>query len=336
MSENPFMVVCDSDRQYCIRLSEYIRRNLSLSFGIEAYTDCEALKEFSRENEVSLLVISGSMAKELRDDLGHISRNTLILTDGSKTTFDQKSVRSISKYVPARDIVDAILDVCEEKASDFKGFSVKGAENKTRVIGFYTPLSRSGQTTFAVHMGEKLSEKGRSLLLSFESFSAITEVFEGSKNGDITDLLYLAECDEEEFLIHLEKIRQKRNGLDMIPPPKMAMQIRELSAERLNKLLRLLSEKGGYEYILLDLKDYPEDFFDILSMCDCIYTIGRNNSRDQYRVALYNKTLLENGYDTVPAKTVKCLLPDVRQVRHYASFVRDYLSRGMEVLGIGA
>ena len=88
--------------------------------------------------------------------------------------------------------------------------------------------------------------------------------------------------------------------------------------------------------MILDLKDYPEGFFEILSMCDVVYTIGRNNSADQYRMGTYNKVLCESGYESVITRTVKCLFPEAQSGLVFRRYMRDLIARGREVLSLGA
>ncbi len=342
---NLIMAVCDADRQYCIRLSEYLRSHLELSFNIQAFTEVSQLRSFTDEQVVSLLVSSDSFFDEFAKETLESDRikNVLVLEQtnsvGIKENEDEHfgaTVHRMSKYVPASEVARKVLDICSMSAEDFEGLGMRGQESECRVIGFYTPISRSGQTTMAIRMGEKLSEMGKTLLLSFESFSSITGQFETDTGENIIDLMYYADCDRDKFCIYLEKMRLSKNGLDYIIPPVTSGEIRQINAIRLKELMKLLSEKGGYKYIILDLKDYPEDFGEILSMCDVVYTIGRNNSRDHYRIASYNKVLSQNGYDSVLASTIKVNLPDARDVNAYNSCIDSKLKEGMEVLTLGA
>jgi hypothetical protein len=335
------MAVVDSDALYCKRLSEYIRSHLKLSFEIEAFTDAERFNEFLDEKEISLLVISESMALRLeKENLGRNCKNIMILDEEGKdmTLEDISEIRvcHVSKYLPASEIVDRILGLCISGAEDFSGLSFAAGENTCRILGFYTPISRCGQTSFAIKMGEALSKKARTLFISFESFSALTSLFEQEAEEDITDLLYFADCERDKFCLYLEKIKRTRNGLDYIAPAKSAMQIKEISYEKIRELTELLAVEAGYEYIIFDMKEYPDGFFEILDMCDVIYTVIRNNSADHYRLGRYTKALGENGYERIITKTMKCMLPDGRDITSYNRYIEDIIIRSREVSGVGA
>ena len=42
----PLLAICDTERDYCRRLDEYLRDHLNLSFEICSFTDTEIFKEF--------------------------------------------------------------------------------------------------------------------------------------------------------------------------------------------------------------------------------------------------------------------------------------------------
>lgn len=338
------MAVFDSDALYCERLSEYLRSHLKLSFEIMSFTEGDKLLEYLDEKEIALLVVSESDACGLkRETLGRNCRNIMILDeDGKNEELEELSISygigifHVSKYLPAAEIVDRVLELCISGAEGFSGLKVKALDSTSKLLGFYTPVSRCGQTSFAIKMGEALARKGRTILLSFESFSAITSLFEQEAEEDITDLLYFADCERDKFCLYLEKIKRTRNGLDFIAPAKTAMQVKEISYEKVRELVELLAREAGYQYILFDLKDYPDGFFEILDMCDIVYTVMRNNSADHYRLGRYEKALLENDYERVLTKSMKCLLPDGRDITAYNRFIEDILIRSREVTGIGA
>lgn len=337
------LTIFDRNRVYCERLSEYLRNNLKLNFDICTFTEAQSFMEFSMQNEISLLIISDSAGELINEDTAGLWKNVVLLSEHSGSeeeskgkAFEGQNILQISKFLPAAEILNKVLGFIYSRAEDFSGIGIKGEKRGCCVIGFYTPISRSGQTTLAVRMGEKLSRKGKSILLSLESYSSIGSMFPDETADDISDLLYYLDCENDRFCIYLEKIKKSRNGLDFVIPAKTSMQIKEVGFEKLKELILHLSNEAGYEYILLDLKDYPDGFFDILSMCDMVYTINRNNSADHYRIGKYNIALSENGYEEVIAKTVKFLLPDIRNPKNYDRFVDALIMEGGEVMSLGA
>ncbi len=334
------LAVYDQSTLYCMRLSEYLRQQLRLSFDIQAFTEKEEFISFMEDEGAALLVASSSAARDVKDVIRDNCRSIVILEEedfrGPMKWDEKDGFFHMSKYLPAGKILEKILEVCMEDPDKFSDLGIKHMGNDCKVIGLYTPLSGSGQTTLAVQMGEQLSKTGKAILISFESFSALTKSFDDEAEQDITDMMYYADCEREKFCLYLEKIKVRKYGLDYIAPAKTAMQIKEMGADKVRDLIRLLANEAGYEYVILDLKDYPDGFFEILSMCDVLYTINRNNSADQYRMGKYNRILCENGYEEVLSKTIRCFFPDDKGVSSYRRYVKELIGKGQEVLSLGA
>ncbi len=334
------LAIFDKSTLYSMRLSEYLREHLQLSFSIQTFTEKEEFLAFLESEEASLLVASSSACSGLEEMIRERCGSVIILEEedfkGPSGWDEGDGFFHMSKYLPAGKILEKILSVCMECSDGFSDLGIRHMENDCKVIGLYTPLSGSGQTTLAVQMAEQLSRTNKTIFISFESFSALTRTFDDEAGQDISDMMYYADCERDKFCIYLEKIKVRKNGVDYIAPAKTAMQIKEMGYEKVREFIALLSKEAGYEYVVLDLKDYPEGFFQILSMCDVLYTINRNNSADQYRMGKYNKVLCENGYEEVLSKTIKCFFPDDCGSASYKKHVGELLKKGQEVLLLGA
>ena len=334
------LAVFDQSTFYAMRLTEYLREHLQLSFSIQTFTEKEEFEAFMETEEVSLLIAGAKSVEGMKNLIREKCEVVLVLEDegfkGPSRWDGDSGFFHMSKYLPAGMILDKILTVCMESSESFSDLTIKHMGDECRVIGLYTPLSGSGQTTLAVQMAEQLARTKKTIFISFESFSALTRSFEDEVQQDITDMMYYADCERDKFCIYLEKIKVRKNAVDYIAPAKTAMQIKEMGYEKVKDLISLLSKEAGYEYVILDLKDYPEGFFEILSMCHVLYTINRNNSADQYRMGKYNKVLCENGYEQVLSKTVRCFFPDDAVGASYKKYVNELIEKGREVLQLGA
>lgn len=327
------LAICDNDKTYCHRLDEYLRGHLNLAFDIFSFTDVDILREFAEKHPISLLMISESMYKCLEKGLVKDGfENIIVLDEGSGGVCEVSSdpgvhLEYISKYQAASKIVDGIIDFCAEAPEDFEGVSTHAKIGKSKIIGFYSPISKCGQTTLAVEMAKKLAASHKVIFLSFESFSPLQAMLGIQCDEDITDLLYYADCERPRFSLYLEKIRENCYGADFIMPARTATQVKDITYQSVKELIELLADSAGYEYVLLDLTEYPEGFFDILQLCDRIYTVTRQVMPDAERVRAYETVLRENGFSEIETKTVKCQLPDIRDRKSYDYFVGELLER---------
>ncbi len=332
------LAICDSNRTYCERLSEYLRNSLNFSFEIISFTEGEKLLAHLENAEVSLLIISHrhyeNLGKEIPQER---TKNIIVLVDDEDTTVPpgDERVRYVSRLLPASEIVRQVIDICTGRPEDFRGIVTRKTDRKCLVTGLYTPIPGCGQQALALSLGEALSGRGKSLLLSFEGFSPLTMLFDAEAKEDLMDLFYHADCNPESFPLHLERMRLNRKGLDIIKPAATPMQLREVTADRVKELISLLSEAAGYENVILDLREYPDSFFEILDLCDVIYMIEGTGSGDQRRISLYNQSLVESGFEDIPEKTVKCRPGDSTGPNGQWN-AGALIRQGLEVTGPGA
>ena len=334
------LAICDEDELYCRRLDEYLRSNLGLGFDIFSFTEFDLMEQFVKKTKIALLMIAESALEGIDDlRLSENVRNVLVLDegfgsgslvceDGECTTGLNK--KYINKYQPASVIVNDIVGFCTEEAEEFTGLSLSAAPGKGSVIGLYSPLSKCGQTTLAVNMAEKLARDAKVIFLSFESFSTLPQMLNLNSDEDITDLIYYADIEAERFGLHLEKIKKSRNGVDYVMPARTAMQIREISCQKLKHLYSLLINECGYDYIVVDLTEYPGEFFDIAALCYRLITITRPFASDQYKLKLFEEVLMQSELEEVREKLVKCQVPDIRDRKSYD----DCVTRLLESEGI--
>ena len=329
------LAICDTDLTYLKRLDEYIRNHINLSFDIHSFTDTKILADFAEKEDVKLLLISDENYWEM-EEAGRLGgfRNILILEEEAKggcfcegDSQGGRLIEHVSKFQPASSIVSAVVDMCASVPDEFSELTLQARIGSSRIIGFYTPLSRCGQTTLAIKMGEQLAEKGKTILLSFESFSNMCGLIKEEPQEDITDLLYYADCEKDKFCLYVERIKRTENGLDYVAPAKTALELKDVTSDRIRELTELLAKEAGYEYILLDISEYPDGFYEILRMCQQVFMVTRQHPSDRYRIRMFESVLDKNGCEDIQGKLVKCQLPDIRDKTSYQVALEQMLSQ---------
>lgn len=331
------LALYDSDEVYCSRLSEYLRSHLNLGFEIHSFTDISILNSFSLLQDISLLIISETGLVSLQNQSDEVRYKNIIVIDEMLSEpmvaedmgdYGSCRIEHVSKFRSASVIADKVMSFVTDERNGFKSLFATGGAERLKVIGFYTPISRCGQTTLALRCGVELAKKGKAVFLSFESYSSLLMMLGQERSEDITDLLYRAECRSEDLCIFLEKIKINHQGLDIIAPAGTAAQIRELDADKIRNLIRLLNTQAGYEYVILDLSEFPEGFFDILQLCDRVFSIVKGSTADVYRFERFSRILAASDYEEVLAKLVRCDPPSLKNPEAYATYI-DELTRGV-------
>jgi hypothetical protein len=312
----------------------YLHNNLKLSFEIFSFTDASILFDFAKEETISLLIISENLFPKFNKmalNEAALFKNILVLDEGTGT-LDEKlpddndiKIVHVSKYQEASRIVDGIIEFCVDSPDEFGGASMKMTMTKGSIYGFYSPINKCGQTTLSREVAKKLSMKGKTIFLSFESFSSLPFMLGALGREDMTDLLYYAECERAKLGIYLEKIKVPKDGVDYILPARTSMQLKSISFEKMKNLLEILTHDMGYENVVLDMTNYPEGFLDILLLCKKIVTIVRENALDNFRQKQYEEVLMDSGYEEIRSKTQKILLPDMRDRRSFEACINSVI-----------
>ncbi len=302
--KKPIMAICDRQPFYTNQLISLFQGKRELPFEVYGFTKEEKLLDFCRENRVALLVISepdyrSELQKEKIDRI-------FLLREGEEGTV-RENVISINKFQPAGTLYREIMKSygeCEN-AVPCRIIGIKDFQ----LIGIYSPVHRTLQTTMALTMGQLLSEKKKTLYLNFECFSGL-EVLMGKKfGGNLTDILYFYECAPEKLPYKLESIVQDMNGLHMIPPADSYEDFKDIQEKEWLEIISRIAAAGGYDVILLDLSEQVRGLFKLLEACDKIYTLIKDDRMAKAKLAQYELLLEKHAGHEILEKTEKCLLP---------------------------
>lgn len=164
------MVLFDREEEYARLLSEFLRRQKELPWEIHTYTKMEELLEREKNGEVTMLVVAESSCMDTLSTLEPACQ--AILNESGTLRFHQ--FPNINKYQEADKVWKELLELYVETVGTQLPFLC--AEYKTKFIGIYSPVHRCLQSSFALTLGQLLSEKHPTLYLNFEHYIGISEL----------------------------------------------------------------------------------------------------------------------------------------------------------------
>lgn len=328
-SEEPVFVLFDREEEYTMNMGEYLKKHTELPWKLKFYTSLDSLLEGEKQSELSMLVVSESSYNEIIKSLKY-DRLVILSEVGFK---EETEAKKIDKYQAAENVMHMLLEIYLEIAGKQPSV-VTGAIN-TFFIGVYSPIKRCLQTTFALTCGELLSEKHKTLYLSFESYSGMRELTALDRETDLSDLVYFLNADIEKFKLHFRSIVKEYGSLDYVAPMKYGQNMTLISQGEWLNLMRKISELGIYDYVVMDLTDNMQGLLEILKYCNKIYTISQNDKYAQSKISQYEMILNEFEYKDVVEKTETFVLPRFRFIPEaldqftrgeLAEYVRDKIS----------
>ncbi len=296
------LVVCDLEVDYAMKLSEYLGKKKNVPFDVHAFTDLSAFADFAGKNRIDILLISEEAHYELRNMIGtfDIKEIRVLAEEVSGESFS--GCKMIYKYQSAEKLLKEVM--CLYAESDERIISGAAMACETKLIGVYSPVKRSLKTSFAMTLGQVLSEKERALYINLEEYSGFNHLMRTSYMTDMSDLMYYISLKKPNFIWKLASIVQSVGGLDYIPPALSPIDIKSISAGQWLEFFEQLS-RCGYKHVILDLGETVDGLYDILRMCSVIFTPVRDDGMSYAKLEQYEALLKNMGYEDVLEKTKK-------------------------------
>ena len=304
--EEIILALCDGEEEYAHLMTEYMERQKNLPWSVHTYTDVSRL--LAQEREADILLVAESA---YRDELKELQPKRLIVLNESGMV-KNKNLRYIDKYQQADQVLRELLCIYLEIAAQV--LPKLGTEGRTGFIGFYSPVGRCLQTTFALTVSQLLAEKHKTLYLNFEYFAGNQELLPELQTRDLADLLYFLNAEQGKFALRMQSMVRQVGSLDYIPPMRAGQNLLQITAKEWLLFLKKLQELGVYEYVVMDLSECMQGLFDILKTCRRVFTVQAEDPAAGGKLTQYEKALEIYSCEDVLERTCKCSIPRIRRL----------------------
>ncbi|MED9904436.1 MAG: hypothetical protein UFG06_09650 [Lachnospiraceae bacterium] len=297
------LALCDSEKDYLEGMTEFLKEKEDLPFELHTYSQVNKLLEFGKKERIEVLLVAES---DFTYEVAALDTGKTLLLNESGTVKGD-NVRNIDKYQQAEMVWQELMESCADMIAE-NGKRLKCRKRAT-VIGLYSPVRRCLQTSFALTLGQALAEHKKTLYISFEHYAGWNQLLDKNVRGDLAALLYFNKETGEKFLCRMQSMTLRIGRLHYIPPVYAGQNLIYVTAREWQELIGKIAEFGGYDYLILDLSESIQGTFEILRMCDKIYTIIREDEHARTKLAQYEELLCAYEYEDVLEKTRKQLLP---------------------------
>lgn len=300
------LIIYDLDETYAENLMEYLSKIPEFPYAISAVSEREVL--LARTESIDLLLVSESAYEAIREEVR--AEHTVLLNESGEITW--KDLQNIRKYQSAEGIVRELL-VCYAQTEDPSIERLRLGQ-ETRIIGFFSPVRRCSQTTMGLTLGQVLAEKGPTLYLNFESLSGFPGLLGYEEGRTLTDLLYYLETMPDRFGAQFRACVRKLDHLDYVLPMDTMHGLLLVAAEKWRQLLGAILQEEEYAYMILDLSEGMQGLFEILRLCDQVYTLTREDLYAQAKIRQYEQLLQWSDCEDILQKTIKTKVPYMREI----------------------
>ena len=315
--KEPLLVLYDSEEEYTLLMSDYMRNYPGLPWRIHAYSGEEELFKQEESENISILLVSES---SYTDRLKMLNPQKMIILN--EFGYEIEGFETVDKYQAAEIVLQIIIQFYLEIAGELPGRIT--TKNTTRFIGVYSPIKRCLQTTFSVTLSEILAEKHRTLYLNFESYCGIAEMLSKDGENDLSDLIYFLNVDAEKFNLHLQTMLKRVADLEYVPPIRYGQNLLTITESEWMNLLKKISETEMFDYVVMDLTDSIQGIPEILRICNRVYTITRDDDYAKIKMAQYENMMIKFEYEDVVERTERFVFPKFK----YLPITADQYTRG--------
>ena len=295
--------ICDSESMYIYNLMEYVHSRKGEEFEVQAFTGVESLCACAKEKTIEILLISGKLLCEQVRELQ--IRKVMVLSEGEQIC-ELSEYSAVYKYQPADSLIAEVMDsyarVKEAPAAAL-------FKPEVEVTGIYSPVKRTGKTSFALTLGQLLARTKAVLYLNLEEYACFDALMNRQFDGDISDLMYFSGSGKGNLISKLGGLVQTINNLDYIPPAFSPFDLRSIKCSEWLGLIEDLCSYSSYEVILLDFGEQVDNLPELLNRCGKIYMPVREDSMAVTKIAQYEKVMVAREYEEVLGKTIKLKLP---------------------------
>lgn len=203
--------------------------------------------------------------------------------------------RTICKFQKIDLIYKQILSIYSENAENISGLKI--TDDDCKLIAFASPSGGTGSSTMAAACALHFAQQGKkTLYLNLEKYGSSDSFFFAEGQFDMSDIIFALKSKKGNLSLKLEScIKQDKSGVYFYSQPKVALDMLELGADDILRLISELKLTGSYDYIVIDMEfGLDKGYFDIYRQVHSIVIVGDGSEISNSKIFRgYNALLTE-------------------------------------------
>ena len=306
---NQILALLEQDSSYCERFLKFTSSRTACPFTVYTFQTVTELQRFAHQNDIDLLLSDAETAED--EALRHLPVHTRIELSEEPPGEAQKlsgglpdAPKKIYKYQSGEQILRELVSSYQlSKTSE-----PKKRQGLARLYLVYSPIGRSGKTSFAESLAKTLQKDMRALYISLEEVSARADTLHPDSAGSLSDLLYFYKQER----MDTERIRTmitSVEGMDFIPPVRSPEDIATLHDEELPQFMQALRAAVDYDAIVLDTDSILSRVEGILPQADWIFMPVTDHPAHSRKLTALEHYLSGSPHRAALDRIVKLVVP---------------------------
>lgn len=263
---------------YWMHLADYMQR-MGI-WQVELFTEEEMLKDALESGRIDFLFLERGMYEEK--------------TDSVPIAYFGEGEGEISCYQKGEKIL-------EEMQAHLEGSVLKTAEEGTSIYGVYSPIGRSGKTSFSLALAKAHSF----FYIGMEEYG-----IKGKERDKMGELLYHIHNRKEGIKELLEELSEEWQGIGIIPSPMFFSDVHHLNAEDFQWFIQEIRKAKEVPSVIIDFGTGALDHMEVLEFFDKVFVPILPGAREEEKLRQFRELFQEiNGNQTEKIRYIQ--VPDL-------------------------
>ena len=296
------VVICDREIRYANGLGENISEREDLAVKVYVCSSFEHVLELEQAKKIHIFIVDEEITYAQRTQIG--ANQVFVLARGKVADLGEEEW-AIGKYQCADEIIRQVFEFYVDRTKE----NVMRCMNKerARLVAVYSPIHRVGKTTFALALGRECAKSKKVLYLNLEEYAGM-EVSQDT-NMNLGDLLYYLRQGNGNLGIRLQAAVKEQEGLDVVPPIPVVLDLKEVTWEEWEALITQLLENSLYEMVVLDVGESVQGLFPLLELCDRVYMPVLDDEISRRKVKQYQDNVEQLKLEKLKRITYQFVMP---------------------------
>lgn len=258
------LVICDQEIRYANGLGENIAEREDLAVKVYVCSNFEHVLELAMDKRIHIFIVDEQFAYAER---AQVDANQIFVLARGKVADLGEEEWAVGKYQCADEIIREVFEFYIDRTKENVMRSVK--KECAKLLAVYSPIHRIGKTSFAMALGTECAKRKRVLYLNLEEYAG----FDVAQNEELNlgDLLYYLRQGNGNLGIRLKSATKTIENMDVISPIPIVLDLKEVTWEEWEMLIKEILEHSLYELVILDVGESIQGLFHLLELCDRVY-----------------------------------------------------------------
>ena len=296
------VVICDREIRYANGLGENIAEREDLAVKVYVCSSFEHVLELEQVKKIHIFIVDEEITYAQRTQIG--ANQVFVLARGKVADLGEEEW-AIGKYQCADEIIRQVFEFYVDRTKENVMRCMY--KERARLVAVYSPIHRVGKTTFALALGRECAKSKKVLYLNLEEYAGM-EVSQDT-NMNLGDLLYYLRQGNVNLGIRLQAAVKEDEGLDVVPPIPVVLDLKEVTREEWEALITQLLENSLYEMVVLDVGESVQGLFPLLELCDRVYMPVLDDEISRRKVKQYQDNVEQLKLEKLKRSTYQFVMP---------------------------